>query len=208
MKIVVATKNPGKLKEVKELLKDLEGLEVLSIMDFEELRDVEIEESGSTFEENAYIKALYVAKKTGLPALADDSGLEVDALGGKPGVKSARFGGPNLTDEERNEKLLSLLRSVPPKDRTARFRCVLVLVVPPDFEKYVVTGVCEGFITDKPRGTKGFGYDPIFLIPKLNKTMAELTTEEKNLISHRGKALMKMKDIIKEVILKKNRNDI
>ncbi len=203
MKMVVATKNLGKLKEIKELLKDLENLEVLSMLDFEELKNVEIEESGSTFEENAYIKALYVARATGLPAIADDSGLEVDALGGRPGVKSARFGGPDLTDEERNEKLLSLLRNVPPKDRTARFRCVLVLVVPPDFEKYVATGVCEGLITDKPRGTRGFGYDPIFLLPKLNKTMAELTTEEKNLISHRGKALMKMKEIIKEIILKK-----
>ncbi|MGC8754389.1 MAG: XTP/dITP diphosphatase [Thermosulfidibacteraceae bacterium] len=204
MKIVVATKNQGKIREIKELLGDIEGLEILSMIDFDDLKDVEIEENGATFEENAYIKALFVAKKTGLPALADDSGLEVDVLGGRPGVKSARFGGPGLTDGERNEKLLALLKNVPLKDRTARFKCVMVLVVPPDFERYVTYGVCEGVIVDKPRGTFGFGYDPIFYLPKFGKTMAELTTEEKNAMSHRGKALRTMKEIIKEVLFGKS----
>ncbi len=200
MKLVLATKNKGKIREIKDFLSDIPELEVLSLLDFDKDVPLEIKETGTTFEENAFIKAFEVAKATGLPALADDSGLEVDALGGKPGVKSARFGGEHITDEERNRKLLSLISNIPLEERTARFRCVMVLVVPPDFEKYVTEGVCEGIITNKPRGKAGFGYDPIFFVPSLGKTMAELTLEEKNRISHRGKALAKMKEVIKELL--------
>ncbi len=200
-KLVLATRNKGKVEEIKALLSDLEGLEVLSLLDFPEDAVGEIKEIGSTFEENAYIKAFTVAKALGLPALADDSGLEVDALGGKPGVRSARFGGEGVSDEERNKKLLSLLENVKSPHRTARFRCCMVLVVPPEFEKYSTEGVCEGTIAEKPKGKHGFGYDPIFYLPQFQKTMAELTKEEKNKISHRGKALMKMKEIIRSVLL-------
>lgn len=202
MKIVIATRNQGKLREIKEAFKDLSGLDILSLCDFDELKDLKVKEDGATFEENAYKKALAVTMRTGLPALADDSGLEVDALGGKPGVRSARFGGDNITDAQRNEKLLALLSNVPFKERTARFKCVLVLVVPPDLEKYVATGVCEGIIAEKPRGKGGFGYDPIFYLPAYNKTLAELSVEEKNLISHRGKALRAMKNIIRDLLLR------
>ncbi len=200
MKLVLATKNKGKIREIKDFLSDIPGLEILSLLDLDKDVSLEIKETGTTFEENAFIKAFEVAKATGLPALADDSGLEVDALGGKPGVKSARFGGEHISDDERNRKLLSLISNIPLEERTARFRCVMVLVVPPDFEKYVTEGVCEGIITDKPRGKAGFGYDPIFFVPSLGKTMAELTLEEKNRISHRGKALAKMKEVIKELL--------
>ncbi len=200
MKLVLATKNKGKIAEIKEFLSDVKGLEVLSILDFPEDKIPPIEETGKSFEENAFIKAFTVAKATGLPALADDSGLEVDALGGKPGVRSARFGGEGITDAERNKKLLSLLENVPSKERSARFRCCMVLVVPPEFEKYVAEGVCEGYITTEPRGSHGFGYDPIFYLPKYGKTMAELTRSEKNKISHRGKALEKMKEIIRSLV--------
>ncbi len=197
LKLVLATRNEGKIREIKDFLSDIKGLEILSLLDFDNIPD--IKEVGSSFEENAYIKAYEVAKFTGLPTLADDSGLEVDALGGKPGVKSARFGGEHISDEERNRKLLSLISNIPQEERTARFRCVMVFVVPPDFEKFVTEGVCEGLIIDKPKGKKGFGYDPIFYIPKLGKTMAELSVEEKNKISHRGKALSKMKEVIREL---------
>ncbi|BAT71523.1 dITP/XTP pyrophosphatase [Thermosulfidibacter takaii ABI70S6] len=199
-KLVLATKNKGKIEEIRELLKDIEGLEVISLLDLPEDIVPDIKETGKTFEENAYIKAYEVAKATGLPALADDSGLEVDALGGKPGVRSARFGGENISDSERNQKLLALLENVPEPHRTARFKCCMVLVVPPEFDKYVVEETCEGVITRKERGKHGFGYDPIFYLPKLGRTMAELTREEKNRISHRGKALLRMKEIIRSVL--------
>ncbi len=200
-KLVVATRNKGKLREIRSILADLSGLEVLSIMDFPEGTIPEVEEKGETFEENAYLKAFAVARVTGLPALADDSGLEVDALGGKPGVKSARFGGEGISDAERNEKLLALLKGVKHPHRTARFRCSMVLVVPPDFERYVTHGVCEGVIAYEPAGRYGFGYDPIFYLPEFGKTMAQLTPEQKNSISHRRRALEKMKEIIKRVLL-------
>ena len=200
-KLVLATKNRGKVKELVDMLSDIEGLEIMSLLDFPEDKVPEIKETGSTFEENAFIKAYEVAKATGLPALADDSGLEVDALGGKPGVRSARFGGEGLSDAERNEKLLKLLENVDERNRTARFRCCMVLVVPPEFDKYVTEGVCEGVIAFKPKGKHGFGYDPIFYVPRLGKTMAELPREEKNRISHRAQALEKMKEIIRSVLL-------
>ena len=200
-KLVVATRNKGKIKEIKAILADLPGLEILSLEDFPKDLIPEVEETGKTFEENAFLKAFAVAKATGFPALADDSGLEVDVLGGKPGVKSARFGGEGISDRERNEKLLALLEGVKHPNRTARFRCCMVLVVPPDFERYVTTGVCEGVIANKPSGSHGFGYDPIFYLPSLGKTMAELTPEEKNRISHRARALEKMKEIIRRVLL-------
>ena len=202
MKLLVATKNKGKFREIKEFFSDIPNLEVVSLLDIPQESIPKIEETGKTFEENACIKAFEIAKATNLPTLADDSGLEVDVLGGKPGVRSARFGGEDISDEERNKKLLALISHFPLKQRTARFKCCLVLVIPPEFEKYTVTGVCEGLIIDKPRGKGGFGYDPIFYIPSLDKTMAELTVEEKNRISHRGKALLKMKNILMEILSK------
>ncbi len=200
MKLVIATKNAGKVEEIRELLSDIPGLEVVSLLDLPPDAVPPIKETGKTFEENAYIKAYAVARATGLASLADDSGLEVDVLGGKPGVRSARFGGEGISDEERNRKLLALLENVPFEKRTARFRCCMVLVVPPEFERYTVEGVCEGYIATEPRGKHGFGYDPIFYLPSLKKTMAELPREKKNEISHRGKALRAMKDIIRKLV--------
>jgi len=172
-------------------------IEILSLADFEGIP--EIEETGETFRENALKKAEASVRLTGEISLADDSGLEVDVLGGKPGVRSARFGGA-ISDEERNEKLLGLLSGVPYEKRTARFRCVVALVTP-EMDKYVTEGVCEGIIAFEPKGKYGFGYDPIFYLPAYKRTMAQLTPKEKNLISHRAKALNKMRKIL-EMILK------
>ena len=174
MKIVLATHNAGKIAELRALLPDIE------ILSFEE----ETEETGSTFEENARIKANAAHAKTGLVALADDSGLEVDALGGAPGVRSARYAGGVA---ENNAKLVELLRAHSPP-YTARFRCVLALAP----QGTIVEGTCEGEIVLEPRGTGGFGYDPHFFLPALGHTMAELTREEKNALSHRGMALRAM----------------
>ncbi len=185
MKLILATKNQGKVRELRELLQDL-GIEVSSLQDVEGLP--EVIEDGDSFFENAMKKARTIAEATGLMALADDSGLEVDALGGGPGVRSARFSGPGATDESNNQKLLEMLEGVPPEGRGARFRCVMVLYHPSG--KWLATeGACEGLIGTSPRGTKGFGYDPVFFLPDRGKTMAELDLEEKNRISHRGKAL-------------------
>ncbi len=187
MKIALATKNPGKIKEIHSILDglpiELIGLCELSI---EELPP----EDGRTFEENALKKARFVSRTSGLTAIADDSGLEVDALGGRPGVYSARYGG--RTDEERYLKLLEELEGIPEQGRTARFHCVIALVSPGGVEK-TFEGVLEGRITTAPRGNHGFGYDPVFYLPDKGKTLAEMRPEEKNLISHRAKALKKLR---------------
>lgn len=196
IKLVVATKNPGKLQELRVLLAD-KGWEILSMDAFPSMQPVK--EDGKTFVENALKKARSVAYFTGLTALADDSGLEVDALGGEPGIHSARFGGEGLSDEERNALLLKRLKGVPPEERGARFRCVMALVTPRG-EEYVVEGVCEGFIAQEPRGKGGFGYDPVFYLPSRGKTMAQLPAEEKNSISHRAKALEKMAGILDSIL--------
>ncbi|MGH2812528.1 MAG: RdgB/HAM1 family non-canonical purine NTP pyrophosphatase, partial [Actinomycetota bacterium] len=152
-----------------------------------------VEESGESYLENALIKARAISEATAKPALADDSGIEVDALGGRPGIHSARFAGPEATDAQNNAKLLSMLEGVPPEGRTARYRCVAVLVFP-DGREIAGVGACEGSIEFEPRGSGGFGYDPYFVPEGESQTMAELTPERKNEISHRGRALRGLAD--------------
>jgi len=191
-KIVLATTNRGKLKEIKSIL-SLPEVEILSLKDLS-FND-EIEENGSTFLENALLKAQTVFNAYGLPVLADDSGICVDFLGGKPGVFSARFAGSGATDEKNNELLLKKLSGVTWEKRTARFVCYAVLYVEKD-KYYSAQGTVEGVVAQKPAGENGFGYDPLFFIPHLNKTMAQLPSEIKNSISHRAKAFMGLKPYI------------
>lgn len=189
MKIVLATRNKGKIKEIREILKGA-PVELLTLEDFPAVTLPP--EDGKTFLENALKKARFVSKETALPALADDSGLEVDSLGGGPGVRSARYAGEGAMDEDNVEKLLKELKGVAPGKRGARFRCVAALVLPSG-EELVFEGTIEGAITLEPRGEGGFGYDPVFLIPEKGKTAAQLTMDEKNAISHRGKAFNKFR---------------
>ncbi len=182
--LLIATHNPGKVREYRELLRDLPVR--LTFLDEVGIDD-EVPETGRTFEENAVQKALAYARRSGLLTLADDSGLEVDALGGAPGVHSARYAGPHATDEDRIRKLLDALRGVPPERRTARFRCVIA-VATPEGDLITAEGRVEGRIAEAPRGHHGFGYDPVFYLPDLGKTMAELPPEEKNRLSHRARA--------------------
>jgi len=182
--MLVATHNPGKVREFALLMRalhvDLVGLAGLGIL-------AQVQETGSTFAENALIKARAYAALSGQTTLADDSGLEVDALEGRPGVLSARYAGPTASDLDRNILVLRELESVPAGARTARFRCALA-VAWPDGRCILTTGTCEGEIAFEPRGANGFGYDPIFYIPALGFTMAELPTEAKNELSHRARA--------------------
>jgi len=200
-KILVATGNPGKIAEIRAMLHA--DIQWVSLADFDGL--VEIEEDGATFAENARKKATGYAKATGLWTIADDSGLMVDALGGAPGVKSARFSGDKLTGADRTlidhrniAKVLALLRDVPKEQRTARFVCCLCLASP---QKILIEteGTLEGLLTDREMGEHGFGYDPIFFVPRLNKTVAQLTPDEKNAISHRGNAIRKLKDLLEQL---------
>ena len=199
-KILVATTNPGKLAEIRQMLGD--DVQWVGLSDFKGIG--EIKEDGVTFAENAHKKALGYAKATGLWTIADDSGLVIDALGGKPGVKSARFSGAKdkdrtLLDHKNMTKVLKLLEGVPKEKRKARFVCCLCLASP---EKILIEteGKLEGFLTEKEMGANGFGYDPIFFVPSVNKTVAQLTTEEKNAISHRGNALRKLKPLLTELL--------
>jgi XTP/dITP diphosphohydrolase len=192
--IVVATKNKGKFKEIKEILKSI-PVNVLSLNDV--VFDINIIEDGTTFEENALIKAKEVCRLTGEIALADDSGLEVEYLNGAPGIHTSRFGGKNSTDKEKNDKLLSLLEGVPFEKRKARFVCVIALAYP-DNNYFTVKGVCEGYIAFSPEGQNGFGYDPIFYIPKYGITTAQMDSKEKHKISHRGKALKLMVETLRK----------
>lgn len=188
--LVVATGNPGKRREIADALAGL-GIDVLGL---DQVDPVTMpEESGSTYVHNALLKARAVLDATGLPVLADDSGLEVDALDGAPGVYSARFGGPGLSDEQRCRLLLERLEGVPDPQRTARFRAVLALLVP-DGGPFLFEGTVEGWIGHELRGSHGFGYDPVFCLRDeagrlLQKTLAELAPEDKNRVSHRGRAL-------------------
>jgi len=195
-KLVLASRNPGKLKELKALLRPLD-IEVASLQDYPHIP--EVAEDGTTFAENAVKKARAVAAATGLLALADDSGLEVDYLNGAPGVFSARFAGAGHDDRANNEKLLRLLEGVPPEKRTARFRCV-VAIATPEGKVYTAEGICEGVIATEPRGERGFGYDPLFLVPQLGKTFAELEPSLKNTISHRARALAKAREILSAIL--------
>jgi XTP/dITP diphosphohydrolase len=186
VKIVLASGNAGKLRELAAMLAPL-GHEVASQSAF----GIETPpETGATFVENAVLKARYAAGRTSLPALADDSGIEVDALGGRPGVYSARYAGDNATDQQNLEKMLEELRGVPPERRTARYQCVIVLArSADDADPLIAQGTWEGRVLTTPRGSGGFGYDPIFQPEGLTVTAAELPAAEKNARSHRGQAL-------------------
>ncbi len=188
--LVIATRNENKLREFREVLKDLQ-IEVRSLNDFGPIP--EAIEDGETFDENAYKKAIHTAKVLGIPAIADDSGLVVEALHGEPGVYSARYAGENATDEENCNKLLQSLQGI--DDRKAHFQCVLSIAVPSG-PALTYEGRCDGIIIDDKRGDNGFGYDPIFYFEDLGKTFAELSMGEKNRVSHRGKALSEVKSEI------------
>ncbi|GMR04525.1 MAG: XTP/dITP diphosphatase [Thermodesulfobacteriota bacterium] len=190
MKLVLATKNRNKVRELKALLEGLD-VEVLTLDDFPNL--IPPPEDGGTFKENALIKARWAASETGLPALADDSGLEVDFLGGRPGVFSARYAGPDADDRKNYLKLLEEMRGVEEGMRKARFKCVLAFVTP-EGEEHLFCGTLEGSIAERPSGNEGFGYDPVFLVGESKKTAAELTPAEKNAISHRSRAFKKFKE--------------
>ena len=193
-KIVAATGNKGKLQEFREILSDFE---IVSMKDLG--INVDIEETGETFRDNAYIKAEAISKLVKLPVLSDDSGLCVDALSGRPGVFSARFAGEDANDEKNIEKLLFELKDVPYENRTARFLSVICIIFP-DGKAVYGEGKCEGTILYEKKGENGFGYDPVFFVPELNKTFAEANSDEKNSISHRRKALDDVSKKLKEII--------
>lgn len=192
--VVLATRNPGKVVELQALLAPL-SLEVRSIDDFQA---PEVEETGLTFVENALLKARSAARASGLPAIADDSGIEVDALDGAPGVISARYAGPGSSDADNNRLLLRSLAEVPAGQRSARFRCVMVyLSHPADPAPCLAEGVWEGEVIDAPRGEGGFGYDPLFLDPELGLTAGELSPSRKNAISHRARAVTALIELLR-----------
>ncbi|HDL6775950.1 TPA: XTP/dITP diphosphatase [Yersinia enterocolitica] len=193
-KVVLATGNPGKVRELATLLADF-GLDVVAQT---ELGVESAEETGLTFIENAILKARHAAQTTGLPAIADDSGLAVDALGGAPGIYSARYAGADASDQQNLEKLLVALKDIPDEQRGAQFHCVLVYMRhAEDPTPLVFHGQWPGVIAHQPAGAAGFGYDPIFYVPELGKTVAELTREEKHAVSHRGQALKLMLDALR-----------
>lgn len=191
-KIVFATTNEGKVKEIKEILAGF-PIEVVSMKEMNITAD--IEENGATFEENSLIKAREVSKITGLPAMADDSGLEVDYLNGEPGIYSARYLGRDTDYNYKNNYIIEKLENAKDEERSARFVCVISLVLP-DGREFIKKGVMEGRIAYEIKGENGFGYDPVFYLPEYGMTSAELSGEEKNKISHRGKALGAMKELI------------
>jgi XTP/dITP diphosphohydrolase len=198
--ILIATTNPGKIAEIKAMLEF--DVEWVGLSDFPNVN--EVKEDGETFVENACKKAVGYAKQTGLWTIADDSGLVIDALGGAPGVKSARFSSENdknrgLLDHKNMQKVLKLLENVPAEKRTARFVCCLCLAGP-DKVLIETQGILEGLIIEKEIGENGFGYDPIFLVPHLNKTVAQLAADEKNAISHRGNAIRKLKPLLEQLL--------
>ncbi len=195
MKIVLATHNHDKEIELQHSLRGL-GVEICSLSEYPDID--EIEETGATLLENSLLKAHTVHGRTGLPAIADDTGLEVDALDGAPGVYSARFAGVDGTYEDNVNKLLSVMEDVPDDMRSARFRTVISFV--DEIQELWTEGFIEGRITEDPRGNMGFGYDPVFYVPRLEKTFAELSTDEKNKISHRGIALQKLRKILVNVL--------
>ncbi|MEH7236241.1 XTP/dITP diphosphatase [Bacillus sp. JJ1562] len=192
--IMIATKNSGKVKEFRDLFAS-QGVEVKSLLDYPYIED--IEETGVTFAENAQLKAEAIVKKLHIPVIADDSGLAVDYLDGRPGVFSARYAGEHKNDLDNLNKVLDELKGVPNEKRTARFHCALALAIPGE-ETEIVEGTCEGVITEKPEGENGFGYDPIFFVTGKGKTMAELAKDEKNQISHRGNALRKLDELLRD----------
>ena len=196
MKLVIATKNKNKVAEIRDKLASLPGLELLSLLDYPDMPA--IEETGTSFEENAVIKAKEVCTFTGLPALADDSGLVVDALGGEPGVYSARYAGERASDRDRYLLLLRNMEKIPPENRTARFVCAIAVALPGG-TVHTTEANCEGVILSHEQGTGGFGYDPVFYLPRMGKTMAELTMAEKNTLSHRALALAKAARLLRDL---------
>lgn len=184
--LVIATRNPGKTSEIREILKGY-PVEIKNLDDFGPIP--EVEEDGATFEENAYKKASFAARVLGFPALADDSGLCVAALNGEPGVHSARFAGPDADDAQRCRRVLEKLKNA--ADRRAAFECVISIAIPTG-QALTYEGRCEGLIAEKPSGISGFGYDPVFFYPPAGKTFALMTPEEKNRVSHRGIALAEL----------------
>ena len=189
MIILIATQNAGKVKEIRELLKD-SPVALRSLKDFKDI--AEPEETGSTFMENSVLKAEYYSSQTGLPAIADDSGLEVAALGGAPGIFSARYAGLNSSDAQRIEKLLTELKQTPRENRRARFVCAAAITNEKGRIVYTTTGSCEGKIAFAPRGNNGFGYDSIFIPENFSRTFGELSDAEKQEISHRAQAMKKI----------------
>ena len=203
MKIVLATTNRGKLRELRELLAG-EPVDIISIADATS-EPFDVVEDGDTFADNAIKKARAASVITGLVALADDSGLEVDALGGAPGVRSARFASEHASDEENIAALFAAMRAKNVTASPARFRCAIALVDPNETEPVVVEGTCDGSVMLTPRGKNGFGYDPLFVVAGTDRTMAELGSAEKNSISHRARALAKMRDVLRGYFPKKSK---
>ncbi|MEH7483635.1 XTP/dITP diphosphatase [Neobacillus drentensis] len=196
--VIIATKNPGKAREFEHIFAS-RGIEVRTLLDFPEIPDVD--ETGSTFEENAILKAEAVSQALGKMVIGDDSGLMVDALEGRPGIYSARYAGEQKNDQNNTDKVMSELKGLPEEKRSARFYCALAVAVPGQ-ETITVSGTCEGRILEEQRGTNGFGYDPVFYVPEKGLAMAELSSDEKNKISHRANALKKL-DVVLDSILER-----
>jgi XTP/dITP diphosphohydrolase len=196
--VIIATKNPGKAKEFEHIF-SARGIVVRTLLDYPEIP--EVEETGVTFEENAILKAEAVSQALGKMVIGDDSGLMVDALEGRPGIYSARYAGEPKNDQNNTDKVLSELKGLPEEKRSARFYCALAVAVPSQ-EPMTVSGTCEGRILEERRGTNGFGYDPVFYVPEKGVAMAELSSDEKNKISHRANALKKL-DVVLDSILEK-----
>lgn len=194
MELVLATNNEFKIREIKNILADLD-IRIKTAADFPEFPDPQ--ETGTTLEENARIKAAEICQATGIPALADDSGLEVNCLNGQPGVMSSRFAGPGCSFADNNRKLLELMEGVAEDQRVARFRCVAALALA-DGDIRFFEGTVEGRITTELRGREGFGYDPVFFFPELGRTFAEIPEKEKNRYSHRGRAFRRVADFLRE----------
>ncbi len=194
--VIIATKNPGKAREFEHIFSK-RGITVRTLLDFPEIPDVE--ETGSTFEENAILKAETVSLLLGKMVIGDDSGLIVDVLDGRPGIYSARYAGEPKNDRNNTEKVLSELKGVPDDQRTARFYCALA-VAAPNQKTSTVSGTCEGRILEEPRGTNGFGYDPVFYVPDKGGAMAELSADEKSKISHRANALKKLDEMLDSIL--------
>jgi len=192
--IMIATKNPGKVKEFEHIFAKYQ-IKVKSLLDYPEIEDVE--ETGDTFEDNALLKAREIVKAQKIVVLADDSGLEIDALEGRPGVYSARYAGPDRSDAANIEKVLKEMAGI--TERSARFVCALAMVIP-DGDEYVVRGTCPGIIAHECAGDEGFGYDPIFYLPEINKTMAEIPKSQKNVLSHRANAFVKLEKILTHLL--------
>ncbi len=200
LKIIIATRNPGKISEIQSIINNSDLQDKIEIETVSAYPGIpEVKEDGKTFAENAAKKAVTVARLTGHIAIADDSGLEVDALGGAPGIYSARFAGEGATDADNNTKLMGLLKDTPPEKRGAKFVCVIAIATPAG-DVSLAEGECHGFIAEEARGTSGFGYDPVFVVPQHKRTFAELGRDIKNKISHRAAALGKLSDILESMI--------